>query len=94
MARYIYTDARRRSGYNGSQQTWVWGIALGAAVLASAAYLRRRRRGSSGYENGYSGTIYTEEHVDQTIDDTFPASDPPSWSPTASAYPGEIDENP
>ena len=92
MARYIYTDAPRRSGYNGSQQTWVWGIALGAAVLACAAYLRRRRE-SSGSDSGYSGTLYTEEHVDQTIDDTFPASDPPSWSPTASAYPGEIEEN-
>lgn len=27
----------------------------------------------------------TEKNVDETIDDSFPASDPPSYSPTAGA---------
>lgn len=92
MTRYIYTDAQHPSGSNSSQQTWVWGIALGAAVLAAAAYLRRRRRDASYGGSNYGGVAYSEEHVDRTIDDTFPASDPPSWSPTTTSYPGEIDE--
>ncbi len=38
--------------------------------------------------------VHREELVDCTIDDSFPASDPPSWTPSHAGIPIESDEPP
>lgn len=87
MAEYFYSDARRRYDADGRRATWMWGIALGTVALGLAVYLQRRSR---SWGDGFD---YSDEAVDHAIDETFPASDPPSWSPaSASAYPGELED--
>lgn len=48
---------------------WLLLPALAAVSLAAWLFYRRRRR-----------IAHREEIIDQTIDDSFPASDPPSWT--------------
>ena len=95
MAEYTYSDSDdqySRYAQLSSQKTWLWGIALAAAGLAIATYIRRGNRRWTASDSTYGGPSYSEEQVDRTIDDTFPASDPPSWSPSSSSYPGESEE--
>ncbi len=55
----------------------VGGAYLGWRLLRSSGGTSPRRGGPS-YDRGY-----TEEAVDDTLDDSFPASDPPSFTPVA-----------
>ena len=53
----------------------VIGVTAGIAALAAWAYSRREY-----------GRL--TDRIDQTLDDSFPASDPPSWTPTGGALAG------
>lgn len=56
----------------------LWGSLVGASVMAVLAYkgmhMRRHR-----HENG---ATTADDLVNQSVDDSFPASDPPSYTPT------------
>jgi hypothetical protein len=53
----------------------VIGMTAGIAALATWAYTRRERERLT-------------DQIDQTLDDSYPASDPPSWTPTGGALAG------
>ena len=51
------------------KRQWVWwSVAAAAAFVGIQAYLRRK-------------PSVKEMRVDEEIEDSFPASDPPSWTP-------------
>jgi hypothetical protein len=56
-------------------RTLVIGMTAGIAALATWAYRRRERERLT-------------DQIDQTLDDSYPASDPPSWTPTGGAIAG------
>jgi hypothetical protein len=62
----------------------IW-IALTTAGFIAATYWKRRnsQRRPAGVAEQVTGATRGEEFLDETLEETFPASDPPSWS---SAY--------
>jgi len=64
--------------------SWLWNVALSAATLifvATAASARRRRADTAERADGSA-------RLDEVLDDSFPASDPPSWAPVVGTRPG------
>lgn len=50
---------------------WRWGV-FTLLTLVTARMMRHRT----------AEPVADEDGVDQTLDDSFPASDPPAWTPT------------
>ncbi len=53
-----------------------WVAAAGACAVAFTWWRRRRAA-------GLAAEMRLESHVDDALDDSFPASDPPAWSGSA-----------
>jgi hypothetical protein len=52
---------------------------VGAAAWAGWQWYRANRR---PFRQAPEDMTYRDEHVDVAAEDSFPASDPPSWTPT------------
>ncbi len=73
------------TSFMNNRRAWAFGLALAAGALSVAFLVRRRRRLSE--EASWIELDLDEDWVDRTIEESFPASDPPSWSPVSGAYP-------
>jgi hypothetical protein len=69
-----------------------FGLLTGLVIGFAAGWTLRAEQGSGGRRADWSreehrGIQPEEEKVDEMVDDSFPASDPPSYTPTRAGKP-------
>jgi gas vesicle protein len=65
-----------------SAGTFLSGLVVGSTIGAIAGFLYAPREGRLAAMRHRRALPAHEPQVDETIDQSFPASDPPSWTPT------------
>lgn len=68
-----------------SKPGWALLLGLAAAGLLIGRYIRSRR--PTGTRTFRPATVWSDFAVDEALEDTFPASDAPSWSPVSGTRP-------
>jgi hypothetical protein len=64
-----------------------WALALAAAAAAVAIWRLLWSRRPVQMTEGPSDPLWTDQAIDEALDDSFPASDPPSWSSVSGSHP-------